>query len=459
MTKIRFPGRFPSPSAGSLRRFPGVASIVLLAALLSACEDGRTRPPPVSVQVVNAAPTAPPMALYRIEAAATNSQLDFRGASSRLTFDEDEYVFSARAYEPGVSSGTHTETLTEFTQDVSTENEYVFVLTEVGGVVTPIVIEQPLLESGADARITMVHAAPGIAGMDAYFEAPDADLTTATPLGGIEFGDVLEFTTRPSGEYRLSFTGAGDPANVLFTSSTLEIESGDSYTFVLADDAGDGVAPFSVLRVGTSSGLMFDTGIRSGFQLINAAADQGARDLFVGGDYTAPVVSALAYGAASDLVLLSAGNRDVSVTPAGNPGVVDVEEEHAAVRGGRYTGLIAGEPGDIEMDIAADDNRRIPGHARLRFMNGASQYSPVEIFFVEPGTDLKNVRPNVELAAPQISQRVSWQPGEYELVLRDGDTVVYGPEPITLDSGVYTVLVVNGEDANTAGVVLLEDFQ
>ncbi|MBN1239178.1 MAG: DUF4397 domain-containing protein [Gammaproteobacteria bacterium] len=437
------------------------AAIALLTAGLSACEDGRVRPPPVSVRAVHVAPTAPPVELYRVEVPADGRDLDydldFRGVSPQLTFDEDEYEFSARTAD--LAAGRQT-VLTRFTQNLTADNEYLFVLTEIGGAVAPIVVENPVFDSDSETQVGAVHAAPGLAGMDVYIEPPGADLTTATPLGSVEFGDVLDPATREPGDYRLTLTAQGDPADVRFSSGDLELPAGAANTFVIADSAGDGVAPFSVVGAGPSPGLLLGTSVRSGVQFVNAAADRGARDAFVDGDYTAPVVPALAFGAASDLALLSPGTRDLSVTPAGNPGVVEDEQELAATRGVRYTALIGGEPGDVTLDIAQNDNRHVTGHARLRIMNGASQYSPLDVFLVEPGTDTSNLDPSLSLAAPDIGPRRSVPPGDYELVLRDGDTdaVVYGPAPLTLAAGVYTILAVNGAASGTVDVVLLEDF-
>src|SRR5690606_23602478 len=116
----------------------------------------------------------------------------------------------------------------------------------------------------------------------------------------------------------------------------------------------------------------FDRGVLTGVQFFNAGADETARDVFVDADYTTPLVAALGYGAASGLTLVTPGTRDLSATPAGNPGVVEAEEELPATRGARVTALLAGESGDLSFALASDDSRRVPGHARLRFLNGAS---------------------------------------------------------------------------------------
>jgi hypothetical protein len=110
--------------------------------------------------------------------------------------------------------------------------------------------------------------------------------------------------------------------------------------------------------------------------------------------------------------------------------------------------------------VAQDNPRRVTSEARVRFMNGSSQHTPLHYFLLLPGTDIAGREPIVSLATPGISQRVALPPGNYELTLVDSNTgtVVDGPQPINLGAGIFTILAVNGATAGTANTVLLEDF-
>src|SRR5690606_8998995 len=161
---------------------------------------------------------------------------------------------------------------------------YLFVLTEVGGSVTPIIVENPVFESESETQVGAVHAAPGIASVDVFLEAPGAGLSPATPLDNVAFRYVMATAPLEPGGYRLTPPAGGDPANVLFSSSTMELSEGESHSFVVVDDAGDGVAPLAVVRTGSSSATMFDRGVLTGVQFFNAGADETARDVFVDAD-------------------------------------------------------------------------------------------------------------------------------------------------------------------------------
>src|SRR5690606_21625017 len=107
-----------------------------------------------------------------------------------------------------------------------------------------------------------------------------------------------------------------------------------------------------------------------------------------------------------------------------------------------------------------DDRRRIAGQARISLMNAASQEDVIEYFIVPPGTDISNLSSTLVLDAPGITSRVGVAPGDYELTARARDgSILAGPVPVTVsDSGMYTVLTVNGAAPGTVDFVYYEDF-
>ena len=430
------------------------ASLLLVSMGIAGCEDGRVRGPKVGVRVVHAAPTTGEIAFRREE--REEASLSYAQASGELLFDADRYDFNVDVAE--TATGTSARRVT-FSQELVGDNEYLFVLTEVAGLVQPMIFEKPVFESTSDAEVTAVHAASSVGSVDVYLEPPGADLTTAVPLGAVAFGGVLDPATRPAGDYRLTLTESGAASNVMLSSGTVPLGAGGSVAFVIVDGTAESTAPFAVVPAGTIASLLVDRSTQSAFQVVNAAADTAARDVFVDGDFTSPALAALEFATPSPATPIAAGAREISVTPAGNPGVVEVEHEFTAARGLIYTLLIAGEPGGLSVGSAANQAREIAGIARIRFMNGASQVTPLDIFLVPPDTDVTNRPPLFTLQAAGISQRIGATPDDYELVLRDADTdaIVAGPEPLTLAEGVFTILAVNGATPGTVDIVLLDD--
>jgi hypothetical protein len=435
-------------------RYAAMAALLLVSSALVGCDGGRTRPPPVTVRVVHAAPERPPIEFFRVR--RNETQIDFRQVSGALRFDSDLYEFSAQTVDLSAAAPT---LVGSFVQQLTPDHDYLFVLTEPNGVFTPIVVEKPI-HSGSESEIIAVHAAPSLSAMSLYIEQAGTDPVGAAPLGTLAFKDTIESATRAPGEYRLTLTDAGAPTNVQLRSGTFTLEAGQTYAFVIIDPADDSTAPISVTTVGLPVALLLDPSVPARAQVINAAADGEPRDLYLDDDFTAPLIAeaphaAYAYG---DVTF---GEHTLTVTPAGNPGVIELEDTSTYARSRYHSILIAGAPGDLEMAQIVDDPRRLANQARLRVMNGASQHEELHFYIVEPGGEITGRQPAFGLRPPAISARGSVPPGDYDFFLRDPVTqsIVAGPISVALSEGIYSLLVLNGSTSSTVELVFLEDFE
>jgi hypothetical protein len=434
------------------------ASLALIACALAAagCDEGRSTLPKVGVRVVDAAASRGTISFLREQ--QTEATLEYRGGSGDLVFDEDTYDFNVEVTPPGTSTPSLIGT---FSQEVVSGTDYFFVLSESGGKIEPIVVATPTFASATDTQITVVHAAAAVAPLDAYVVAEGGDPASGTALGNVAFQGNVEPAAVEAGDYQLVLTEASNPANVLFRSQTLTLDAGQSVQFVIVDDTGEGLAPFSVTESGPGgSTVLFDQNTPSGIAVINAATDGEARDVYLDEDYSAPLAAALASPAVSAVVQIPVGDHKLTVTPAGNPGVIEAEESFTAVRGAVETELVSGDPGSLTIAGAQDDRRLLTGQARVRFIDTASLFEGLYIFVGLPGTAISDMSPLLPVVAPEISQRVAFPPGDYELTLFDPttSTVVAGPTAITFTEGLATVLLANGASGSTADVVRLEGF-
>ncbi|HEX7081301.1 MAG TPA: DUF4397 domain-containing protein [Gammaproteobacteria bacterium] len=439
------------------KAFRPIAVLLLpLAGALAGCDDGgRVRPPRVNVHVVHVAPTTSEIDFLREE--RSEATVDYREVSGTLTFDADQYDFNIEVQDPASSTPKR---IRSFSHVLVEDTAYLFVLTEADGQVEPIIVEKAPFSSSTDAEIVAVHGAPSFGNLDVYVEPEGSDFSVATPIGTLAFGETLEPVTRAADDYQVILTEAGNPANVLLTSDPVTLEAGQSVAFVVADGTSE-IAPLSVVSVGTDERVLLDANVQSGFVLINAAADQAARDAYLDDDFTAPAVPALPFGAVSAVTIVPPGETKLTITPVGDTGALELEETFNAVPGRVSTVLLAGEPGDLSIDVRSDEDRFIAGEGLVRFMNGASQFTPLEFFLVPPGTDITDLGSLFEIDAPGISARGPFPvPEDYELLIRDSDTetIVAGPTEVSLTEGLYTILAVNGETSGTVDVRLLEGF-
>lgn len=439
------------------RLFDTCAALLALGAILVGCTDGGTkRQPDVFVAAIHAAPSFGPISFLRER--RLESTLNYRSGEV-FAFEADQYDFNVEVEHPGA---TERERVATFSQTLSVDTAYYFILAESAGGMEPLIVTRPKPDPNSDdAEVSLVHAAPSLAGTDVYLTAPGADLTAANPIGTVDFsGDIGPLTVAP-GDYVLSLTEAGNPANVLLASPTQTFEAGEPNMFVVNDGAGEGVAPYSVTRFGMDVIPFVDANTQAGLRAIVAAPDKAPRDVVLEGAATTPLFAGLPFATVSDYATVAPGTSTLQVTPAGNPGVVELEITQALLVGRLQTLFVAeGETG-LDGYVIAEDYRPIDGEAHLRIYNGASQFDVLDFFVVTPaGTDITNLVPTSELGVPGTSAELKLAPGDYELTVRAaGPTVVAGPVAITLaDGGRYSLLAVDGADAASADIVYFDDF-
>jgi hypothetical protein len=433
---------------------------VLLAALtLIGCDQGRQAPAKTRVRIVNAAPSFAQLS-YRREQTDTVDSLAFTGVAAH-DYDVDTYDYNV--YQLRVATQ---ELLNHWTwsKQLLADKEYTFVLAEAAGQVSPQTVEYtPKLANSGDTQIAVVHAGETLPAMDVYVQPTGVGIAGATPRGSVGFLGQISPKTFASGDYEITLTAAGNPSNVLYASSAVNLAAGVTNVFVIADEGGQGTAAMSLIMSQENSFVLYSANATSGLRAINAADDGVARDFAINHAYSPPILPAVPYGTATSYVNVPVNaSLPISVTPAGNPGVLELDAQLSASAGALNTVMFAGPAGTLTARIVTDDRRRITSEAKLRFINAANQFTTVtEIVLLPPGTaDQTTIPAATALLAPAVTDYLYIKPGEYDLLFRETGTnaVRAGPIRVNLvDGGIYGFMTLNGPDTATATVVFIDD--
>lgn len=434
----------------------GLQILLLLGAswTITACDQGRKNPPDAAVRVVNAVPSYESI-LFRRETTGAAVDLQYQTASERFTYDVDQYDFNLDV--PTADAATRIT----FSPQLRADMHYAFVLMEVGGIVEPVVLEYaPLAAAATGAQAIAAHAAGGFPAVSVYIEAPGTDVTAVAPRATLAFGETLAPIALGAGDHEITLTEGGNPANVLLASGVLTLPAATSTILVISSGADIGLSDLALIVVGDTAGVFVDKNVQAELRVLNAANDGAPRDVALNGQFAPPLFAAVPLGTATAYAPAPAAENTVNVTPAGNPGVLELTQTLTLSANLRHTLLVTGESGALTHVVAADDRRRLANGGRLRVFNAASQFTAIAFYVVPPGTDTATSTPVFGLGAPGRSSYVTAPPGNYELVLRASDgSIVAGPQAITIEAaGLYEVLALNGPDTASAQVVLLEDF-
>jgi hypothetical protein len=426
--------------------------------VLTGCEDGRQPPPKVLVRVANVAPGFADLTYRREQDTQRAATMSFK-TTQEFVYDVDTYDFfvTDRTLSPDVPNRQWS-----FSPELSAEHGYLFVLTEVGTDVQPVVIEVPTAPP-SDAQFVALHAAGGQPAMDLYLERPGVGIAGATPRGSFDVQQQIPLAPLQSGEYELTLTAAGDPSNVLLTSQTISFPATATGTFIVVPEGDQGTEQISVMfLIGGTGTILYSVDSTTELRVINGAADRLPRDFVVDSQFSPPLFSAIPFAEPTTYAAVPLrSDVRINVTPVGNPGVLELDQVYAGLATQRATLMFSGPAGTLASITATDDGRRLHSEAKLRFGNLASQFAAVDLVLTNQGVDPDLVPSITSLIPSGLSSYVPLPPGDYDLYIRQfaSFAILSGPTPISLSAGgIYGVLAVDGPDTATAGVVLFDDF-
>lgn len=421
--------------------------------------SGVEDPPNGSIRALNLSINQPEVDFLREE--RTVASLAYKGSSPFLSVDQDQYDFNIEVTPAGASEPNR---IFSFSFDVEAETEYTFIITDLGASVTVETLTQVPF-TGDDAQTRFLHRADAAGAVDVYVEAPGSNIPGAAPWGTAAPGAALDPRTQAPGDYVVTLTEVGNPANVLFASQTFALTEGDDLILVAADSAGGVSEPLSVLVLTnqTTNAELFSENAQSQVRVIHSALPVGPVDVVFDDDFAMPFAGNVAPGTVTPYGAVVAGNPNLKITPAGNPGVLEVDEEFGALPGRFLTLLLTGETGQVTGRVSVDRPISYPGLARVQILNGATgPGTAVNLYLVPPGTDVADVTATIAAVSQGATTDYrNFEPGDYELIVTTltADEVIGGPTPVTLtDGGVYGAVVIDGATEPNVEIVLFDDF-
>lgn len=431
-----------------------ITRMLLIAALvaMAGCDnEGVVRPPPTDVRVFHAATSFDTIAFLRESRVETT--LSF-GGGTRLRFDSGEYDFHFEYLSPN----TGLERPVSFAEDLSPDLNYTFVEVSPGGMLDVLVVATPSTPaSDTTGRMTIIHAHPTYAAFDAYFAAPGTPLAGELPAGSASYGPTPIVTELQPATYRLYLTPVGDPNTVLFESRDLDVGIGTDNVLVVSDPGPRNSADLIVDIVSNAAVRVNEFGRDAEVRMLHDIDDAMPRDLLLDDNTTTPLFSAQPAGVLSAFAPVSPDTHALNLTPVGTPGTIEREVELLSLSGRYYMALFAGNSVDgIQGIVFAEDARAITEQATVRFANVAGMFDALDIYLLEPGTDINTASPTLGFTEfPRVTARLAFRSDTYEMTIQDPETsaVVYGPATVTLaNGGVYGFALLNGAGGGTVDV-------
>jgi len=446
-----------------------VTRFVLLASvLLGACSGdddyNYVGPAPGSqalVQVLNASPDAPPMTLL-IDGAQAAPTLGYGEGTGELYLDP---TVSHSITLQGLSPTTPT-TLVSLTSKTFTAGTVYRIIAEGPlATVAPVTYTYAAATTPANStRLQFVHAAPAAASLAIYVTAPGAALASSTPFATLAYQQAAGPSALTSGNYEIRITPAGATSPVLYDSGSLTLAPGTNLLIAAVANVGLGSASVQLVAVDQDGDNTFlaDVSTPAALRVVHDIANGPVISVYTNGS-TTPLVSSLAYGAATAYLPVAAQSLSVSVTPMSNPSQSLLSLDLNLEAGSEHTLYAVGPLASAQPLVTHDHARRVASYAKLRLINGAPSAGVVDMYVVATGTSIAAVTPSY--AGVPLGGDTDFQPftaGTYALTITaaNSKTPLVGPVSLTLsNSGIYTAVARDASGGGTPiGLIELDDL-
>lgn len=413
-----------------------------------------------AINAINAMPASPTVK-FLIEEQALGD-IDFKNSTGVQEFDDITYNFNFEVTFLGESEPTQ---IASQMIDVVADINYTLVLT--GSVTAPTLTlwerpEREWTDSETVFEVSIAHLSTSLGDVDVYV-APTGTGTGSIPdiaykLVSPSFGDRAPEIDLEAGEYEITI-GQGDA--ILYQSYSVSFDARSSYTLAILDADPSITGNISVRSISDTgiSNELADSNFLPTLRTVHAAFGTGNIDIYANENFTAPIFSNLGFGESTGDIPVTAGAVTYTYTSVGNLGVIINEESQVVPRGSRKSTIMIGLPGgNFESMKIIDDRRSIETHSKLRFIQAATNFDPLDLYLIEADTDINNIAPMLASMTFGMAYEFVYKlANKYELILTlPGEkTPIATSQQLDLLAGdVVEVLILDTVDPMVADVVI-----
>jgi len=246
----------------------------------------------------------------------------------------------------------------------------------------PLILQDRTNPPTEAAAVRLAHVSPDAGPVDVTVEG-----TNTTLFDNATFGNATDYAEVPGGEYTLEVRAAtANNSGPVVETFDLDVDNGTSYTAFAAGYAAPDEAPADepLDLIATTDGRI------SSLRVAHMSPDAPAVDVYLDNE---TAVSGAEFGAVTDYIETTPGDRTVTITAADNRSAV-VFNGTVPLSAGAYTVAATGEIGPNGTQgfapLVLDDNTTAPGEntSKVRLVHAAPDAPAVDVTVAGTNTTL-----------------------------------------------------------------------
>lgn len=417
-----------------------LAFVAAAALAVAACSGDTAFPSPTGkgvVRALNAIEGSPDITF--LNESRVQDRLGYKAASAGRRWDDFEYNFNFEVTFFGADEATR---VASRLLKVEANRDYTFVLT--GSFDAPTVLTWETDERVFDGSETVFearfgHAAPSLGAVDVYFAAAGTVPVVGEALGTLAFGELLDPVDVEAGDYVVTLTTAGDPADIVYETDPFTYEAGSVLIIPVLDGDAIDTAPLNIQLLNAAGGAASLPDIRfpPTIRFIHAAIDLPPSDVYDDETLTSQVLTNHMFGDVTGDIPIAVGTTEYTYTAVGNSGAIQFESGISAAAGTPYNFIVIGEADNRVATTLVPDRRPVATFAKLRVYHAALNHGELDLYIVDPGTAIDDVDRTAQIIYSLQFGPIALDAGSYDIYLTVADekTIVGGPFALDLALG------------------------
>ncbi len=419
--------------------------LTLSAALaVTACSSGSDLPEATgkgSIRAINAIKSSPEVS-FLIEERLLGG-IEYRQATSIAEWDDLDYTFNFEIQLIGETESTRIAS-----QDLSIVRDTDYMMLLSGPIAAPTVTlwqtpERDFTGSETTFEARFAHTSDSLGSIDVYFAAAGTIPVLGEQVGTLAFGEILPGADFESGDYVMTITTAGDPADVVMQATESTFIGATQYTFAVFDSDDSTFAPYVVQAYSNgvggaaTSATIADANFPALVEYFNASMALGTVDIYEDDVQASQIVDDLAFRQRSG-ELPTQDNPNFYVTPFDINSPVQIEGSTNFFIGSRARIMLLGSEEPFTSAFYFPDRRSVETYAKLQIFSATSNFDFVDVYIVEADDVLDEQSPIfAALARNSATPAIALLAGSYDVYVREfaGSENIAGPIRIDVELG------------------------
>jgi hypothetical protein len=331
--------------------------------------------------------------LFFVIAEQAEGGVNFRATQGFNEWDDLSYNFSFDLFRQGQDEPDRL-----VTQLVDVEPDIEYSLALIGSLDEPELLmwEVPEREwDGTEAifEVDFVHLSPQTGQLDVYYAPEGTAPVPGNEIGTLSYGERLPYREFDQGDYVLVLTAPGDPATVILESAPIAVNPAERITVAFFDPDStitSAVGVNIITRDGTAVPLG-DVNALPKARMLHAAFGTTAFDGYINNDLSAAAFPDVEFGELTPYVDMTELEAPLTITSAGDPDTVLLEDTIQSVTDTLRTVVFFG-PADAWLTrTLADSSRPIATSPQFRISNFSANIAAVDVFDVATGSTPEEV--------------------------------------------------------------------